>query len=95
MKRKICFHDIDWVPDVGHEFHLVEKFWTNTGESRLDGHSETQRTNQSRELLVEGWLGTTDNIHKEGLGRYRVVAVLGDRPEYWNKGIEVEIEKIS
>ena len=95
MKTRICFHDVAGeVPAVGYEFFMVDVTFTNTGETRRDGHTEIQRTNQSREPRADGWLGTTNNIDSQARGKFRVTKVLSGQPKYFNQGVSVEIEKL-
>jgi len=81
-------------PEIGQTYYLVEVFFANTGENRLDASTEPQRKNMSFEPCIEGWLGTTDNIDHQAIGAYRVDQVLSERPHYWSKGWRVELSKI-
>ena len=95
----VCFSEF-WsnnsLPPVGHEFYMVDMTFNNYGgETRLEAFNEPQRTNMSHEPRVEGWLGETDNINKQALGKWRIVEVLSKRaPQYYNQGVKVKIEKV-
>jgi hypothetical protein len=96
MKTRVCFHDIEnEVPTPGYEFYMVDVTWTNTGDTRRDGYTKPQRTNRSGEERVSGWLGTTDNISLQAMGKYRVDEVLSELPQEFQQGVLVNIKKIS
>ena len=90
---RVCFPDVEnEVPEPGYEFYLVEIYFTNTGETRIDGYSKPQLTNVSREPRVSGWLGCTNNVDETAVGKYRVVSVLSKRPKYYCQGVKVRLE---
>lgn len=62
-------------PKPGEEFYLVEVFFTNTGEERLDAQREPGHKNMSGAECIDGWLGTTDNVDKRANGFWRIVSV--------------------
>lgn len=95
MKTKVCFHDLpSWVPQPGYEFYMVDISFNNRGEQRRDGYSDPQRTNMSREIRVSGWLGETDNVSRQAIGKFRVISVIGKTPKYFSDGLLVELEEV-
>ena len=89
MIANVCFFDCDNNPEIGHQFYLISLYFTNLGTSRLDSFSEPQRTNMSRDIRIKGWLGTTDNVDKEALGKFQVLEVLSKPPKYFLDGVKV------
>lgn len=60
----------EWRQDypVGTTGFLIESHNLNTGNVAIRMTRRPGRTNMSGTLLVRGWLGTTDNIHRQALG---------------------------
>lgn len=74
----------------GLEFYLVEVHFENTGQTRLDAQARPGKTNMGRQELVNGYLGSTDNVGQYGWGHWRLVSA-------WPRGMErydIEVEEI-
>jgi len=69
--------DAPWISQVrpGLQFFAVEILFENTGAERLDARSQPARKNLSREICINGWCGTTDNVSMTGCGQWEIVTV--------------------
>lgn len=67
-------------PAIGDTVYLIATDDLNTSApEQLWAQHMPGRTNQSREVRVNGWLGTTNNIHRSARGRGRIVQVRGSQ----------------
>jgi hypothetical protein len=60
----------------GLEFYLVEVHFENTGETRLDAQREPGKTNLAGQVVINGYLGSTDNVGQYGKGHWRLVSAV-------------------
>lgn len=66
---------IDIPLEPGIEFYLIKTcHLLNKWPDCYSFSDKPGRTNSSREERVYGWLGTTNDIHNEALGKYRLDA---------------------
>lgn len=71
--------NIDVPLQVGQEFYLIEAEHITEGWKVQTLSPRPGRTNMSREPLVTGWLGTTNDISRDAVGQWRISEVYPDR----------------
>lgn len=85
-------YDPSELPNVGQTVYPVRRSHVHTGAETLELRSQPGRKNLSHEPCERGWLGTTNDVSAEALGRFEVVRV---RERWLNDGrqrVDVEVK---